>query len=103
MISQIDNYPELILFQEINLKYKDKNVIYSPIGVELLLSLCTNGTEGITNKEILNFLKFKDQEEANKIELDIISKIKKNKEILNLANLILTKIKLEEKFIKKLK
>ena len=100
MISQIDNYPELILFQEINLKYKDKNVIYSPIGVELLLSLCTNGTEGITNKEILNFLKFKDQEEANKIELDIISKIKKNKEILNLANLILTKIKLEEKFIK---
>ena len=100
MISISENFPEISLFKEINNKNKDKNIIYSPIGVELLLSLCSNGSEGETKKEILNFLKYKDIEEANKKESDIVSKSKLNKDNLNLANLILTKIKVEDKFIK---
>ena len=99
MISD-ENYPEISLFKEINTKYKDKNIIYSPIGVEILLSLCTNGCEGDTKKEILDFLKYKDTDDANKNELDIINKAKADKGILNLANLILTKIRVEEQFIK---
>ena len=91
---------EILLFKEINLKHKDKNIIYSPIGVEILLSLCTNGSEGDTKKEILDFLKYKDTDEANKNELDIINKAKSDKGILNLANLILTKIRVDEQFIK---
>lgn len=100
MISISDNFPEILIFKEINNKNKDKNIIYSPIGVELLLSLCSNGSEGETKKEILNFLKYKDVEEANKTELDIASKSKLYKDNLNLANMILTKIKIEAKFIK---
>ena len=100
MLSTIDNFPEILLFKEINKKNKDKNIIYSPIGVELLLSLCTNGAEGDTKKEILEFLKYKDTEEANTNELNIINKSKTYKGILNLANLILTKIRVDEKFIK---
>ena len=100
MISISDNFPEILIFKEINNKNKDKNIIYSPIGVELLLSLCSNGSEGETKKEILNFLKYKDIEEANKKESDIVSKSKFYKDNLNLANLILTKIKVEDKFIK---
>ena len=100
MISISENYPEISLFKEINNKNKDKNIIYSPIGVELLLSLCSNGSEGETKKEILNFLKYKDIEEANKKESDIVSKSKLYKDNLNLANLILSKIKVEDKFIK---
>lgn len=95
-----NNFPEISLFQEINKKNKDKNIIYSPIGVELLLSLCMNGSEGETKTELLNFLKYKDIEDANKTELDIIKKSKSNKGTINLANLILTKIRVEEKFIK---
>lgn len=100
MISISDNFPEILIFKEINNKNKDKNIIYSPIGVELLLSLCSNGSEGETKKEILNFLKYKDVEEANKTELDIASKSKLYKDNLNMANMILTKIKIEAKFIK---
>ena len=100
MISISENFPEIPLFKEINNKNKDKNIKYSPIGVELLLSLCSNGSEGETKKEILNFLKYKDIEEANKKESDIVSKSKLYKDNLNLANLILTKIKVEDKFIK---
>ena len=100
MISISDNFPGILIFKEINNKNKDKNIIYSPIGVELLLSLCSNGSEGETKKEILNLLKYKDVEEANKTELDIVSKSKLYKDNLNLANMILTKIKIEAKFIK---
>ena len=100
MISISENFPEISIFKEINNKNKNKNIIYSPIGIELLLSLCSNGSEGETKKEILNFLKYKDIEEANKKESDIVSKSKFYKDNLNLANLILTKIKVEDKFIK---
>ena len=68
----------------------------SPLGLELVLSFCSNGAEGTTQKEIINLLKYKNIEEVNNNAKEIMKKLSENKEI-KLAMGILTKIHPKEK------
>ena len=62
----------------------------SPLGLKLVLSLCSNGAEGTTQKEIINLLKYKNIEEVNNNAKEIIKELNENKEI-KLAMGILTR------------
>lgn len=90
----------IVLIQKISDKNKEENFIISPIGIEILLALCSNGAEGETQKEILELLKYKDIEQANSESKNIIEEFRKNEDILKIANAILTKVSAKEKFIK---
>lgn len=71
------------------------------IGLEIDLSLCSNGSEGETQKDILNFLNYKDINETNEVSKKIKELLNKNDDILNIATSILTKIAANPLFIKK--
>ena len=89
---------EFEIIKEINKARQTENFLISPICIELILSLITNGAEGETQKEILNFLNFNDKEEANKVSKDIIEIFKKNGDIIKIANAILIRDQPKPKF-----
>ena len=91
---------EIELIKNINEKNKTDNFVISPIGIEILLSLCSNGAEGETQNEILKYLNFNNIEEANQKSKEILKQLEKNEDILKTANAILTKIRAKDKFIK---
>lgn len=91
---------EIDLVKELNEKNKEENFVFSPLGIEIILSFFSNGAEGETLKEILKLLKYKNIEEVNKKSKEIIDELNKNEEIIKMANAILTKVKPKEKFIK---
>lgn len=94
---------EIKLIQKINEKdnNKDDNLVFSPIGLEIILSLCANGAEGETQKEILKVLTYKNIKEANDMSKKIIEEFEKSDEVLKIANSVLTKVRAKEAFIKK--
>ena len=94
---------EIKLIQKINEKdnNKDENLVFSPIGLEIILSLCSNGAEGETQKEILKVLNYKNIKEANEMSKKIIEEFEKSDEVLKIANSVLTKVRAKEDFIKK--
>jgi len=92
-------YFQFELFQRLNEDNKTNNFVISPIGIELILSLCLNGAEGKTQQEMINLLKYKNIEEVNTNANNIIKELEKIKE-LKIANGILTKIKAKDKYIK---
>ena len=92
---------EIEIIKKLNESKKDENFIISPTGIEIVLSLCLNGTGGITQDEILKFLNYKNIEQANEESKKIIAQFNKNKDILCAANAILTKGKAKEEFISK--
>ena len=98
-LSKIESYFDFDLIKSINEKNKLNNYIISPIGLEIILSLCINGAKGHTQKEILNILKYKSIGEVNNISYNIISELNKKQEI-KLANGILTKIHPKDKYIR---
>lgn len=91
---------EINLIKKVNERNKMENYIISPIGIELILALCSNGAEGETQKEILEVLKFKNIEDANKKSKEILEQFKKNENALKIASAILTKIRAKDRFIK---
>ena len=91
---------EIELAKQLNKKYEEENFVLSPLGIEIILSLCSNGAEGETQYEILQLLNYNSIEEANKTSKKILKEFYKNKDILKIANAILTKIKSTEKFFK---
>ena len=91
---------EIDLIKELNEKNKEENLVFSPLGIEIILSFFSNGAEGETLKEILKLLKYKNIEEVNKKSKEIIDELNKNEEIIKIANAILTKVKAKDKFIK---
>ena len=91
---------EIDLIKELNEKNKEENFVFSPLGIEIILSFFSNGAEGETLKEILKLLKYKNIEEVNKKSKEIIDELNKNEEIIKIANAILTKVKAKDKFIK---
>ena len=97
-----NSYFEIDLIKKINEENKLNNFVISPMGIELILSLCLNGANGETQQEIIKLLKHKTIEEVNLNSKNIISEINKNEEI-KIANGILTKIKAKDKFIKTVK
>ena len=89
---------EFELIKEINKEKQNENLLVSPIGIELILSLLSNGAEEETQKEILNFLNYTNVEEANKVSNDIIELFRKNTDIIKIANSILIKEEPKYKF-----
>ena len=92
---------EFDLIQKLNEKNSNENIVFSPIGLEIVLSLSSNGAEGETQKEILKVLNFRNIDKANETSKAIIKEFENNKEALIIANSILTKIRAKENFIKK--
>ena len=89
---------EFEFIKKLNIKNKEKNLLISPIGIEILLSLCSNGAEGLTQKEMIKILKYKDVDEANINANKILNELDKN-DVVKIANGILTKIHPNDKFI----
>lgn len=96
----MNNNIEIELIKKLNDINKTNNFIISPIGIEIILSLCSNGAEGETQNEILQFLNYNDLEEANKQSKEILKQLEENGDCLKIANAILTKIRAKEKYIK---
>ena len=95
-----ESYFEFELIKNMNQDNKENNFIISPIGIEIILALCSNGAEGLTQQEIIQLLKYKDINEVNAQVKNIIKELEKT-DVLKIANGLLTKIKAKEKFIKK--
>ena len=89
---------EFEFIKRLNIRNKDKNILVSPIGIEILLSLCSNGAEGSTQNEMMKILKYKNIDEINNNANKIIDELDKN-DVVKIANGILTKIHPNEKFI----
>ena len=66
----------------------------------MIIALCSNGAEGETQSEMLQLLNYKSVEEANTTSREILDQFNKNKDIIKIANAILTKTRSTEKFIK---
>ena len=92
---------EINLIKEINAINNNDNFVFSPIGIEIVLSLLSNGAEGETQKEILQLLNYNNIDEANSTSKEILNELKLNEEIIKVANCILTKVRAKEIFIKK--
>lgn len=91
---------EIDLIQNINLNNKDENFVISPTGIEIVLSLISNGAQGDTQIEILKLLNYKDIKEANAISKYLIEQSTKDQNKLSIATAILTKIHASQDFIK---
>ena len=90
---------EIELIKKINEQNKEQNFTVSPIGLEIILSLLSNGAEGETQKEILQLLNYEDIDKANNSSKEIIDECQKNDEVLKIASAILTKVKSKTTFI----
>ena len=82
---------QISLFNQINSKYKDNNLIISPLSIFQAISLVTNGANGETQKELLKLLDDKKIEEINMINNEILKKIKDDSS-LEIANAIMSKV-----------
>jgi serine protease inhibitor len=76
-------------FKEMNKKYKNENLIVSPLSAYQVLGLTANGAKGKTLKEMLTALGNKNLEELNKINTNIL-KLTKKFTTVEIANAIFT-------------
>ena len=90
---------QISLFNELNKKSKDNNLIISPLSIFQALSLTTNGAKDETQIEFLNLLDNKSLEEINLINSNILSLLKDNTS-LEIANAIMTKLSPLPQFLK---
>ena len=88
--SQIYCTFQFSLFSKINSKYKENNLVISPLSIYQAISLVTNGANEQTQKELLYLLDNKDIEEINMINMKILNKIK-DKSSIEIANAIMSK------------
>ena len=79
------------LFHKLNSKYKDNNLIISPLSIYQAISLVSNGADGETQKELLKLLDEKEMEEINLINRQILNTIK-DYSSLEIANAIMSKL-----------
>ena len=82
---------QISLFNKINSKYKENNLIISPLSIFQAISLVTNGAIGETQQELLKLLDGKEMEEINHLNSEILKKIKENSS-LEIANAIMSKV-----------
>ena len=82
---------QISLFNQINSKYKENNLIISPLSIFQAISLVTNGAKGETQKELLKLLDDKGMEEINLINIEILNKMKEESS-LEIANAIMSKV-----------
>ena len=89
--SEISCSFQLSLFNKLNSKYKENNLIISPLSIYQAISLVSNGANGETQKELLKLLDEKEMEEINLINKQILNKIK-DFTSLEIANAIMSKL-----------
>ena len=89
--SQVSCSFQIALFNKLNSKYKENNLIISPLSIFQAISLVTNGANGETQKELLKLLDNKEMEEINMINSKILEKIKENSS-LEMANAIMSRL-----------
>ena len=89
--SQISCSFQISLFNKINSKYKENNLIISPLSIFQAISLVTNGANGETQKELLKLLDDKEMDEINMMNSNILKKLKNNSS-LEIANAIMSKL-----------
>ena len=89
--SQVSCSFQITLFNKLNSKYKENNLIISPLSIFQSISLVTNGANGETQKELLKLLDNKEMEEINMINSKILEKIKENSS-LEMANAIMSRL-----------
>jgi len=84
--------------RQINMEYKNKNVVISPLSAYQVLGLTSNGAKGRTLQEMLSTLQNASLEELNQINTAIIKTIKKFTS-LEIANAVMTKVSPTRSFI----
>ena len=89
--SEISCSFQISLFNKLNSKYKENNLIISPLSIFQAISLVTNGANEETQKELLKLLDNKEMEEINLINKEILNIIKDNSS-LEIANAIMSKL-----------
>ena len=89
--SEISCSFQLSLFNKLTSKYKENNLIISPLSIYQAISLVSNGANGETQKELLKLLDEKEMEEINLINKQILNKIK-DFTSLEIANAIMSKL-----------
>ena len=89
--SEISCSFQVSLFNKLNSKYKENNLIISPLSIYQAISLVTNGADGETQKELLKLLDEREMEEINLINKEILHKIKDYSSI-EIANAIMSKL-----------
>jgi serpin B len=58
-------------------EYKDNNVLFSPLSLQVVLSIITAGSEGPTRQQLLDFLQFKSTDHLNSVVSHLLSFILK--------------------------
>ena len=89
--SEISCSFQISLFNKLNSKYKENNLIISPLSIYQAISFVSNGANGETQKELLKLLDKKEMEEINLINKQILTTIKDFKS-LEIANAIMSKL-----------
>jgi len=84
-------------FKELNKEYINKNLIISPLSAYQILSLAANDAKGNTLVEMISALGGKSLEELNKINMEILNETK-NLSTVEIANAIMSKFDLDQKF-----
>mgnify|MGYP002627294600 CR=1 FL=1 len=95
-----ESYFQFELIKKLNLENKTNNFVISPIGIELIISLCSNGAEGTTQQQMIELLKHQTIDEVNNIAKKMLVESEKNEKV-KIANGILTKINAEKNFFEK--
>ena len=82
-------------------KYKNKNICISPLSIYQIISLVSNGANGQTQKEILQVLTQKNDQKTqinlNSNNINIL-KIYDNNLKISIANAIMSKVPISQKF-----
>ena len=94
----VESFFEFDFIKKLNLKNKAKNLLVSPIGIEIIISLCSNGAEGLTQEEMIKLFKYQTLDEVNSNANKIVNELDKDN-VVKIANGILTKIHPNDKFI----
>ena len=95
-----ESYFQFELIKKLNIENKTNNFVISPLGIELIISLCSNGAEGTTQQQMIELLKHQSIDEVNNIAKKMLVESEKNEKV-KIANGILTKINAEKNFFEK--
>ena len=95
-----ESYFQFELIKKLNIENKTTNFVISPLGIELIISLCSNGAEGTTQQQMIELLKHQTIDEVNNIAKKMLVESEKNEKV-KIANGILTKINAEKNFFEK--
>ena len=88
---------QVSIFNELNKNSNGKNLILSPISIFQILSLTSNGANGLTKEEMLETLQNSNGVSLNSVNYNLL-KVVKNLTTVEIANAVMTKFEPEKKF-----